>query len=430
MVWYLTFLFTVRDLILIGIAISGIIFLLKLRYQIRFASIRQRGGFIQPSCGPMFIMVGLFLLALFYSLEMIVRYGSIYISNPEYAADFMPRLRDYFHWVIFPVLAGSITTGIVLTGHRIMFIADGLDLSHLRLRNGQARIVLQNEELGKLVHTYTNALTHASEELLESQNTLRDVLDAMPVGVIIKFVDGSTYTNRKLHEIGGREVPRSEEEYEHRLKSMVVLKGTYDPYPLDAVPTQRVIAGETDVHVNDMEFIKSDGSRVQVENWASPVYDKDGNFKAAVSTIVDMSNRERILHELIRAREHAETAAQSQRDFLGNISHKIRTPLTAILGFAQIMKSDPDLASFHHENLAIITQNGRHLLALITEMLSVSNLDSGLVELCETEVDLNKLIRDLDVRFCRHSEAINIRFEIEKAAYLPHYVITDHEKFC
>ncbi|MBD2257069.1 hybrid sensor histidine kinase/response regulator [Pseudanabaena sp. FACHB-2040] len=98
---------------------------------------------------------------------------------------------------------------------------------------------------------------------------------------------------------------------------------------------------------------------------------------------------------LAQAKEVAETANQAKTRFLANISHELRTPLNAILGFMQVLGSDPHTTSSQRESLAIINQNGEHLIDLINDVLDISKIEAGKVTLQEQVVDFDGLLKSL-----------------------------------
>ncbi|MGB9870642.1 MAG: ATP-binding protein [Anaerolineae bacterium] len=123
-----------------------------------------------------------------------------------------------------------------------------------------------------------------------------------------------------------------------------------------------------------------------------------------VSVLQNVANQVAIALENARAyaleREAAERLREldrSKRRFLANMSHELRTPLTNIIGFARLMLKEIDgpLTDQQRHDLEIIYHNGEHLLGLINDLLDISQIEAGMMELEFREVDLGDLIRSV-----------------------------------
>ncbi|HTH47940.1 MAG TPA: CHASE domain-containing protein [Candidatus Limnocylindria bacterium] len=109
------------------------------------------------------------------------------------------------------------------------------------------------------------------------------------------------------------------------------------------------------------------------------------------------------LQEEVKVRQQAEAAAAAanaaKSDFLASMSHEIRTPLNAILGYAQLMRRDERLPPEQHDSIRGISASGHHLLGLLNEILDLSKIEAGRMELNPVDFDLAALGRGLAATF-------------------------------
>ncbi len=100
-----------------------------------------------------------------------------------------------------------------------------------------------------------------------------------------------------------------------------------------------------------------------------------------------------------QAEAAAEASSRAKSDFLASMSHEIRTPMNAILGYSQILARDGALPPFHRDAVATILSSGGHLLRLIDEILDLSKIDAGRMEITANDFDLTVLLEELTGMF-------------------------------
>ncbi len=133
-------------------------------------------------------------------------------------------------------------------------------------------------------------------------------------------------------------------------------------------------------------------------------------------------------HRLEQKAQEALAANHAKSAFLANMSHELRTPLNTILGFAQLMTRDRFISSSQHENLAVISRSGEHLLTLINDVLSMSKIEAGRIILTETSFDLYSLLDSLEEMFRLKAKSKSLQFIFERSPQVPQYIYTDESK--
>ncbi|MEM7671816.1 MAG: ATP-binding protein [Verrucomicrobiota bacterium] len=113
-----------------------------------------------------------------------------------------------------------------------------------------------------------------------------------------------------------------------------------------------------------------------------------------IGTLQDITNRKRSEHALQEAKEHAESMNRMKTSFLANMSHEMRTPLNAIIGFAELMAED-NLTPEHQDFLSMMIDSGQRLLSTINSVLDVSRIEGGHVEVELKQVNLQSEIEGL-----------------------------------
>ncbi|MDD3162404.1 MAG: PAS domain-containing sensor histidine kinase, partial [Bacteroidales bacterium] len=125
---------------------------------------------------------------------------------------------------------------------------------------------------------------------------------------------------------------------------------------------------------------RKDHTEFQVEVIISAIQHADGSISNFVIVMDDVTEKKRMINELIIAKDRAEESERLKSAFLANMSHEIRTPMNGILGFAELLK-EPDLTGEEQQQyIAIIEESGARMLNIINDIISISKIESGLMK--------------------------------------------------
>ena len=131
-----------------------------------------------------------------------------------------------------------------------------------------------------------------------------------------------------------------------------------------------------------------------IEVFATPIFNEQGDVDGVVIRVDDVTERQHMIGELEKARNRAEQSDKLKSAFLANMSHEIRTPLNAIVGFSDLLMVTEDKEE-KEEFIQIINANNELLLKLINDILDLSKIEAGSVELKYEDFDLAVYFNEL-----------------------------------
>ena len=129
-----------------------------------------------------------------------------------------------------------------------------------------------------------------------------------------------------------------------------------------------------------------------------------------------------------REKRSAEAASRHKSEFLANMSHEIRTPMNAILGFAEILESKTD-DPHQRQYLSIIRTSGQSLLMLINDILDLSKIEAGKIELDVRPMKIRPVFQDMEMMFRKKMDEKGLDFQLDIDPKLPEVLVMDEAKF-
>ena len=132
--------------------------------------------------------------------------------------------------------------------------------------------------------------------------------------------------------------------------------------------------------------------------------------------------------ELEQARREAEAANRAKSDFLSHMSHELRTPLNGILGYAQILQRDRSTTTEQQAKLHAIIHCGDHLLALINDVLDLSKIEAGGLEIDNKPCDFRQIVKNAADIVYERATSKGIGFDVDVAPEVPLAIVTDAAK--
>jgi len=175
--------------------------------------------------------------------------------------------------------------------------------------------------------------------------------------------------------------------------------------------------------------LKMDGTTINVSVTRSPIFDQSGKF-VAISFIDRDITEKKIAEKLHQEMQMAEVANRAKSDFLANMSHELRTPLNSIIGFSDLLfeQAYGELNKKQLRSVGNISRSGKHLLNLINDILDISKIEAGKMELDYQNFELaTKLDMIRNILFLI-ADKNNIKIEIDMDSKLTS-ICADEDKF-
>ncbi len=190
------------------------------------------------------------------------------------------------------------------------------------------------------------------------------------------------------------------------------------------------IALSTGVPTTNEEWVvyQESGKRVLLETTKTPLRDENGEIFGVLGVAYDITKRTEREEALREAKIEADKANRFKSEFLANMSHEIRTPMNAVLGYADILsknlKDNPENLSY----VEGISKSGQNLITLINDILDLSKIEAGRLDIVPEVIDFKKEIEDVEQIFAASISKRKIDFSVHTDADLPRMLMLDRTR--
>jgi PAS domain S-box-containing protein len=277
----------------------------------------------------------------------------------------------------------------------------GVDVTFL----GRHFVINSDKEqiLDLLVSTFEE-IVRSNRDLAARTEELHSILESIGEGVVVADNDGRLVLHNRSAEqiLGSRTLGIAPADWPEQ----GVFRTPSDDSPIakQLLPLERARLGES---IDDEEMVVhphvGNGATCLAVS-ARPLRDERGHIRGGVLAFRDINERKRAqalmeaqASELAKAKERAEQESRYKSQFLANMSHEFRTPLNAIIGFSELLNEESmgDLNPRQKEFVGYVLQGGKHLLALISDILDLSRVEAGRLQLSCDWVVPKELVDDV-----------------------------------
>jgi PAS domain S-box-containing protein len=263
------------------------------------------------------------------------------------------------------------------------------------------------------------------EDRIKTQEKIKQLSQAVeqsPVTIVITNTKGNIeYVNQKFVESTGYSLE------EVIGKNPRILKSGHTSPDEYKILWKTLLAGN-EWH-GEFHNVKKDGGLFWESASISPILNVKGKTTHYIAIKEDITARKKVEKELIKAKEKAEESDRLKLAFLANMSHEIRTPMNGILGFTELLKS-PNLAGEEQqEYIRIIEKSGVRMLNIINDIINISKVESGQIEISLSETNLNEQIEYLHTFFKPEALQKGLLLSVTKKLDVKDSIVTtDKEK--
>ena len=262
---------------------------------------------------------------------------------------------------------------------------------------------------GVIVATHdTTTMVDALEAASKSEERLTLAMELADI-----HVWEMDYVRRELIKVGGEDTFFTEPKtYEELYKDIFATVDLRDRAAVEVAWTQHTQDGAP--YKPEYRIIRADGKEVWTSGACRLISDGAGRPVRLIGAMQNITERKAVEQALLQAKDGAEIANRAKSAFLATMSHEIRTPLNGVLGMAQAMASS-ELPPHQRERLDVIRRSGETLLAILNDILDLSKVEAGKLELEHVDFDIGELARGALAAFAAVAAEKNVVVELTLA---------------
>ncbi len=312
-----------------------------------------------------------------------------------------PKMFDPWRAAHGRVLAGETIKVDRIAGPQDEAVRRWFDVEVAPWRNADGQIgglIMASHDISEMVEALE--ATERSEQRLTLALEIADI-----------HVYEVDYVRRELIKVGAEDTfftePKTYEELYRDIYS------TTDPRdrPVVMEAWRRHVEEGAPFHP-EYRLMRSDDREVWTAGTCRLITDEQGQPTRLIGALQNVTERKAAERALLQAKEDAETANRAKSTFLATMSHEIRTPLNGVLGMAQAMTVDNGLSEIQRDRLDVIRQSGETLLAILNDVLDLSKIEAGKLELEEAEFDVAGLARGAHAAFTAIANKKGLSFDL------------------
>lgn len=243
------------------------------------------------------------------------------------------------------------------------------------------------------------------ESVRHNQQLIDTLANALPMGILLCDLDfkiqyaNETYLgwrSESLDNIVGKSV--------EELTGETVFHSTIKPYLIRA---SRGCREQYEIATSYVDKL----SRDVLINLV-PIRNSKHEISGILTILTDITLQKKMQENLKLAKNKAEEANKQKTFFLAAISHEIRNPIAAIAGFSKLLSQDNLSASEKHDFLEVIERNNKHLNSLLADILDISKIEAGTLEIHKRDFQLSNFLKELFLNFRTRAEEKGLKFEL------------------